>query len=402
MRPVAFDKSLSGPLAGLRIVDLTRVVAGNMTSVQLADFGADVIKIEPPGGDPLREWREAGSSLFWKVYGRNKRSIVIDVRAESGLDTLRRLIASADVLIENFRPGTLEAMGLSPDVLLGQNPRLVILRISGFGQTGPYAKRPGFGTLIEAMSGFASRTGFADREPVLPPFALADMVAGLQGAMAVMIALYARDLRGGAGQVIDLSLLEGLFSTLGPQAAEHRLTNRARERVGSASASSAPRNIYQCRDGGYCALSGATQAMAARIFAVIGRPELAVDPRFATNQERVRNREALDAEIGAWFATRTRDEAMEAMREADVTVGPVYDVADAVTDPHFLDRILVDVPDPELGTVPMHAITPQMSGTPGQWRRPAPAPGEHTDDILQEIGLGADAIAELRRSGSVR
>jgi crotonobetainyl-CoA:carnitine CoA-transferase CaiB-like acyl-CoA transferase len=393
---IAFDRNDKGPLAGIKVIDLSRVVAGNMTSVQLADFGADVIKVEPPGGDPLREWRERGASLFWKVYGRNKRSIVIDVRSPEGLALLRDLILSADVLIENFRPGTLEAMGLDPDKLRLEKPSLVVLRISGFGQTGPYASRPGFGTLIEAMSGLASRTGFADREPVLPPFALADMVAGLQGAMSVMIALYARDRNGCPGQTIDLSLLEGLFSILGPQAAEYELTARPRERVGSASASSAPRNIYRCRDGKYLALSGATQAMALRIFTVIGRPELATDIRFRDNQSRVRNREALDSAIGDWFATLDRSDAIATMETADVTVCPVYDSADAVRDAHFVDRILVDADDGELGTVPMHRITPRLSATPGTWRYQAPATGENSIEILEEIGLDREAISRLR------
>lgn len=398
---VEFDRDRNGPLAGLRVIDLSRVVAGNMTSFQLGDFGADVIKVEPPAGDPLREWREAGQSLFWKVYGRNKRSIAIDVRQTDGLAVLKDLIRQADVLIENFRAGTLEAMGLSPDILLAINPQLIVLRISGFGQSGPYAQQPGFGTLIEAMSGFASRTGFADRDPVLPPFALADMVSGLQGAMAIMIALYARDVGKASGQVIDLSLLEGLFSTLGPQAAEHRLTGKTRERLGSASNSSAPRNIYRCGDGKFLALSGATQAMAQRIFAVIERPDMMSDPRFASNQARVRNREELDSAIAHWFSTRTRDEAMQAMQAADVTVGPVYDVADIVNDPHFQERILVEADDAELESVPMQTITPRLSETPGVWRHPAPDIGEQTDDILREFGFDDDRIAQLRATKAV-
>lgn len=213
-----FDGAATGPLEGIRVVDLSRLMAGNMLSLQLGDFGADVIKVEPPEGDPLRDWKEEGHSFFWKAYGRNKRSICLNLREAAQMDVLLKLIDTADVFIENFRPGTLEKMGLAPETLLERNPRLVVVRISGFGQTGPYAHLPGFGTIVEAMSGFADRTGFPDREPVLPPLALADMIAGVYGASAVMTALYARDVRGGRGQVIDLSLLESMFSVLGPEA----------------------------------------------------------------------------------------------------------------------------------------------------------------------------------------
>jgi crotonobetainyl-CoA:carnitine CoA-transferase CaiB-like acyl-CoA transferase len=305
------------------------------------------------------------------------------------------------VFIENYRPGTLETMGLAPDTLLARNPRLIVVRISGFGQTGPYAKQPGFGTLVEAMSGFADRTGFPDREPVLPPLALADMIAGLSGAMAVVTALLARE-RGGAGQVIDLSLLEPIFSTLGPEAAIHRRTGKIKQRVGNGSNTSAPRNIYRCADGGYVALSGSTQAMARRIFAVIGAPQMIEDPRFATNSDRVRHRPLVDAAVGGWFAERSRDDALVAMRDAGVTAGPVYNIADAVADPHFVAReVLVEVEDSELGSIPVHNMTPRLSRTPGVWRRQAPALGEHTDGLLAAAGYDTAAIARLRAEGSV-
>src|SRR6202166_1531517 len=222
--PIRFDAAATGPLDGIRVLDLTRLVAGNMLSLQLADFGADVIKVEPPSGDPLRDWRAGGKELHWKTYARNKRSIVLNFRHAGAKAALLRLAATADVFIENFRPGTLEDMDLGPDVLLGANPDLIIVRVSGFGQTGPYATLPGFGTLVEAMSGFAALTGFADREPVLPPFALADMIAGLYGAFATMTALRAREQGKARGQVIDLSLLEAIFSVLGPEAAIYRMS----------------------------------------------------------------------------------------------------------------------------------------------------------------------------------
>ena len=343
-----------------------------MLSLQLADFGADVIKIEPLEGDPLRAWRDGGEQLFWKVYSRNKMSAALDLRNATAKDALLRLAETADVLIESFRPGTLEKMGLAPTVLLARNPRLIVVRVSGFGQTGPYSELPGFGTLVEAMSGLAARTGFPDREPLLPPLALADMIAGLSGAMATVTALLARE-KGAGGQVIDLSLLEPLFSVLGPEAAIYKRTGEMKQRAGNGISLSSPRNIYACADGKFAALSGSTPAMAKRVFEVIGRPEMIEDARFRTNSDRVKNRHLVDEAVGAWFSKKTRDEALAEMRAAGVTVGPVYNIDDVVADPHFLEReILVDVEDPELGSIPMHNIVPRLSATPGVWRRPAP------------------------------
>lgn len=398
--PIRFDPSAKGPLAGMRVLDLSRLVAGNMLSLQLGDFGADVIKVEPPEGDPLRAWRDGGEQLFWKTYSRNKMSVVLNLRDGSARDILLRLADTADVFIENYRPGTLEAMGLAPETLLARNNRLVVVRISGFGQTGPYARQPGFGTLVEAMSGFADRTGFPDREPVLPPLALADMIAGLSGAMAAVTALLARE-RGAGGQVIDLSLLEPIFSTLGPEAAIHQRTGAIKQRAGNGSNISAPRNIYRCADGGYVALSGSTQAMAKRIFEVIGQPGMIGDPRFRTNSDRVRHRALVDEAVGGWFAALPRDEALKRMQAASVAAGPVYNIADAVADPHFQQRqVLVDVEDRELGSLPVHNIVPRLSATPGVWRRPAPALGEHTDEVLASLGFDEPGIAALRAEGA--
>jgi crotonobetainyl-CoA:carnitine CoA-transferase CaiB-like acyl-CoA transferase len=398
---VAFDAGRKGPLDGVRALDLSRLVAGNMLSLQLGDLGAEVIKVEPPRGDPLRDWREDGEPLFWKTYARNKRSLVLDLRVAEAREALLRLVARADVMIENYRPGTLEEMGLGPNVLHARNPDLILVRISGFGQTGPYAELPGFGTLVEAMSGFAARTGFPDREPVLPPLALADMIAGLYGSNAVVTALFAR-MRGTArGQVIDVSLLEAIFSILGPEAAIYRHTGKVKERVGSASNTSAPRNVYRCSDGQYVALSASMQNMAKRVLAVIGRPEMIEEERFRTNSARVKpqNRALLDAAVGGWFAQRTRAEALRIMRENEVTVGPVYNIDDAVEDEHFRAReIIVDAQDEDLGVIPMHNIVPRLSATPGVWRRPAPTLGEHTDEILKEGGYDAAGIAALRAS----
>ncbi len=394
--PIKFDPTATGPLDGIRVLDLTRLVAGNMLSLQLADFGADVIKVEPPSGDPLRDWRDGGHELHWKTYARNKRSLVLNFRHAGAKAVLLRLAATADVFMESFRPGTLEKMEIAPEVLLKANPGLVIVRVSGFGQTGPYAPLPGFGTLVEAMSGLADRNGFPDREPVLPPLALADMIAGLYGSFAVMTALRARD-RGGRGQIIDLSLLEAMFSVLGPEAAIYRQTGVVKERTGSGSHTSAPRNVYRCQDGRYVALSGSTQAMARRIFGVIGRADMIADTRFSSNAARVQHRGLVDEAVGGWFAARTREEALATMRKAGVTVGPVYTIADAVADAHFRGRgILVDVEDAELGAVPMHNIVPRLSQSAGAWRRPAPRLGEHTDAVLAEAGFDGEAIARLK------
>ena len=399
---VTFDARAEGPLGGVRALDLSRLVAGNMLSLQLADFGADVIKIEPPSGDPLRDWRDGDQQLHWKTYARNKRSVVLNLRQPAARDALVRLVATADVFIENYRPGTLEEMQLSPDILLRANPDLIIVRISGFGQTGPYASLPGFGTLVEAMSGFAARTGFPDREPVLPPFALADMVAGLYGAFATMTALRARDHHKARGQVIDVSLLEAIFSVLGPEASIYQLTGKLKERVGSGSNTSSPRNVYRCCDGSYVAMSASTETMARRVFQAIGRPDMIEDPRFRSNSDRLKHRALVDEAVGAWFATRAREDALRLMRDANVTVGPVYSIADAMLDPHFREReIIVAVEDGELGRVPMHNIVPRLSETPGVWQRPAPLLGEQTDIILAEVGFTPEMIARLRKDGAV-
>ncbi|MGY2048006.1 CaiB/BaiF CoA transferase family protein [Methylobacterium sp. JK268] len=378
-----------GPLAGIRVLDLSRLVAGNMLSLQLADFGADVIKLEPGRGDPLRHWQENGISAWWKVYSRNKRSIRLDLKTSEGKDTLRRLVPGAQVLVEGFRPGVMEAAGFGPDALLALNPKLVIVRVSGFGQTGPYAQRPGFGSLIEAMSGFAAKNGFADKPPALPNLALADMVAGLSGAFATLAALRVAERPDGVGQVVDLSLLEPLHATLGPDAAIHRLTGRSPSRIGNRVSITAPRNVYPTRDGEWIALSASTQDMAARLFRAIGRPEMIEDPRFSTNSARLDNVEEVDAVVGGFIAARDLAENLAYFEKAEVTVGPVYDPAGFARDPHVQGRgVLVEVEDPEVGAIPMHAPFPRLSRTPARIRRVAPALGQDEGDIAAELGEG--------------
>lgn len=391
-----------GPLDGIRVLDLSRLFAGNSLSQTLADFGAEVIKVEPHDGDTLRGWRTAGVQTNWKLYCRNKKSVAIKFRDARALDLLLDMVKTADVFIESFRPGTLEKMGLAPQVLLEANPRLIVVRISGWGQEGPYSRRPGFGTLIEGMAGFASLNGFPDREPVLPPMYLADAFAGSYGATAVLIALRSIEMGGGAGQVIDVPLLDPLFHVLGPQAANYRLTGRVKPRAGSRSTNSGPRNVYLTRDGLYVSLSASTQKMAERVFCSIGRPELAADPRYATNAERVRHAAELDAIIGEFIAQRTQAENVAFFEAAEVTIGPVYDISQIVEDPHFIEReILADYPDEEMGAFPMHHVVPRLSRTPGSIRTPAPRLGEHNRQVLAEIGIDEARYQALLDGGVV-
>lgn len=398
----SYEPAAIGPLAGVRALDLSRLIAGNTLTQVLGDFGAEVIKVEPPAGDTLRAWQTHGVPTHWKLYSRNKKSLCLELRKPEARELLLDLIPTAAIFIESFRPGTLEDMGLAPEGLLERNPKLVIVRISGWGQDGPYRRRPGFGTLVEGMSGFASINGFADREPVLPPMYLADTVAGLYGAAGVMIALREVEKNGGRGQVIDLPLLDPLFAVLGPQAANFRLTGKVKPRTGSRSTNAAPRNAYRCRDGQYVGLSASTQKMAERVFRSIGRPDLVDDPRYRTNVERVKHAEGLDAIIGAFVAQRTQAENVAFFERAEVTIGPIYDISQIVEDPHVLERELIaDYPDPEMGAFPMHHVVPRFLGTPGAIRTPAPRLGEHNRALLAEIGVDHTTYARLLAAGAL-
>jgi len=396
------------PLAGVTVVDLGQVIAGPSIAMLLGDFGAEVIKVEnPAGGDQVRQFghERNGASLHSKLISRNKRSVAIDLRRPEGQDLVRRLLvgADADVLIESFRPGTLERWNLSYERLRQELPGLIVVRVSGFGQSGPYRDRPGFGTLAEAMSGFAHVTGQADGPPTLPPFAVADNVAALQAAFGALVALYHRDRKGGGeGQVIDVSLLEPIFGMLGIYLVEYDQLGLVAERHGNRTAS-APRNTYATADGRWIAIAGSTQSITVRLFEAIGRPELVTDPRFATNRARGKNADELDAIIGAWVGERTQQDVVDTLVAANVAVAPILHAGDLAVDPHLKERgAIVDVPDDELGTVRMPAPQPVMTATPGRVRSAGPRLGQHTAEVLAEyLGLGEDELGALHAEGVI-
>jgi crotonobetainyl-CoA:carnitine CoA-transferase CaiB-like acyl-CoA transferase len=401
MHSLPWQPEARGPLHGLRILDLSRVAAGNMLTLQLADFGAEVLKVEPPGGDTLRGMKVEGAETYWKVYARNKKSVCVDFRRPESIELLKRLAADADALIENFRPGTLEDMGLGPDVLLGINPGLVVVRISGWGHTGRYRHKPGFGTLAEGYSGFAAISGFADREPLLPAIFLGDMTTGLYGAYAVMVGLWNVRINGGTGQVIELSLFDAMLSILGPQAANFKLTGQVKPRTGSRSTTNSPRNVYRTADERWMCLSASTQATASRLFVAIGRADMNADPRFLSNALRLKNVQEVDRIVGGFIGARTLAENLEFFDREQITVGPVYDASQLAADPYVIEReSLVELEDPEHGPLPMHNVVPRMSDTPGRMRMPAPAVGEHTRDVLQPL-LGEALYRRLVSEGVI-
>lgn len=398
-----YQRDAQSPLAGLRVLDISRLVAGNMVTHVLADFGAEVLKIEDPTrGDDLRNWRVEGVATYWKVYARNKKSLTLDYRTEDGRRLFAELVKTANVLVENFVPGRLEKYDLGPDWLHSVNDKLIIVRVSGWGQTGPFKHKPGFGSLVEAMSGFAAMNGFGDRPPVLPPLALADMVAGLYGAAAIAVALRHIEIGGGAGQVIDLSLFEPMLAILGPQAANYALSGTVAPRIGSRSTTASPRSVYECSDGKFVAMSASMQSMAEKLFTTMGRPDLIADPRYRTNTDRIRNDAALDAIVADFMKARTQAENLELFDKAGVTVGPVCDASDLATHPYIAGReALIALPDEEMGELPMHNVTPRLSATPGTIRTPAPTLGQHTAELLAELGIEADELARLKAAGVV-
>ncbi|MFI8964594.1 CaiB/BaiF CoA transferase family protein [Streptomyces sp. NPDC053493] len=394
----------SSPLRGLRVLDVATLFAGPLAATLLGDFGADVVKVEHPRKpDPSRGHGPAkdGVGLWWKVLGRNKRTMTLDLSTPGGRDTLLRLAADADVIVENFRPGTLERWGLGWPELSGVNPRLVLARVTGFGQSGPYAHRPGFGTLAEAMSGFAAITGEPNGPPTLPPFGLADSVAALATAYAVMTALTARNTTG-RGQVVDMAIIEPMLSVIGPHLLWYDQLGYVQPRTGNRSRNNAPRNTYRTADGSWVAVSTSAQSIAERVLRLVGRPELIDEPWFADGTGRAAHADVLDEAVGSWIARRTRDEAMTAFEKAEAAIAPVYDVRDVLEDPQFRALgTVAEVADPELGPIRMQNVLFRLSETPGAVRWAGRPHGADTAELLTELGLTADDIATLRAQGAV-
>ncbi|MEU1282022.1 CoA transferase [Streptomyces sp. NPDC005805] len=392
------------PLAGLRVLDLATLFAGPLCATLLGDYGAEVVKVEHPRRpDPSRGHGPAkdGVGLWWKVLGRNKRAITLDLSTPGGRDTLLRLAAGADVVVENFRPGTLERWGLGWEELSAANPRLVLARVTGFGQFGPYAHRPGFGTLAEAMSGFAAATGEPDGPPTLPPFGLADSVAALATAYAVMTALTARASTG-RGQVVDLAIIEPILAVLGPQALWYDQLGYVQPRTGNRSRNNSPRNIYRTLDGRWVAVSTSAQSVAERVMRLVGRPELIEEPWFATGSGRAEHAEELDGAVGGWIARSSCADAVAAFEKAEAAIAPVYDIRDVLTDPQYRALgTITEVPDPELGTLRMQNVLFRLSETPGAIRWAGRPHGADTEEVLAELGLTSADITALRTEGAL-
>ncbi|MGW0707702.1 CaiB/BaiF CoA transferase family protein [Streptomyces sp. NPDC002643] len=392
------------PLTHLRVLDLATLFAGPLAATMLGDFGAEVIKVEhPTKPDPSRGHGPSkdGVGLWWKLLGRNKRTLTLNLSTPGGRDTLLRLAAGSDVIIENFRPGTLEKWGLGWQELSAANPRLVLARVTGFGQFGPYAHRPGFGTLAEAMSGFAAITGEPEAPPVLPPFGLADSIAGLATAYAVMTALAARD-RTGEGQIVDMAIIEPILTVLGPQPLWYDQLGHVQPRTGNRSANNAPRNTYRTADGSWVAVSTSAQSVAERVMRLVGRAELIDEPWFGSGADRARHADVLDDAVGAWIARHTREEVIEVFEKAEAAVAPIQDVREVMTDPQYraLDTITT-VDDPDLGPLRMQNVLFRLSATPGSIRWAGRPHGADTQTILTELGLTETDLATLREEGAV-
>ncbi|MEU4548529.1 CaiB/BaiF CoA transferase family protein [Nonomuraea dietziae] len=391
-------------LADIRVIDAATLFAGPSAAMMLGDFGADVIKIEHPRrGDPSRGHGAAkdGVGLWWKSLSRNKRAAAVDLSKPEGQEILRRLVRESDVLVENFRPGTLERWGLAPDDLLALNPRLIVARMTGFGQFGPMASRPGFGTLAEAMSGFASMTGEPEGPPTLPPLALADGIAGLAMSYAVMVALHARE-RTGRGQVVDMAIIEPIMGLLGPQMTAYKALGVVPRRTGNRSSSNAPRNTYRTRDGRWLAVSTSAQTIAERVVTLVGRPDLVAQPWFSSGAGRVEHVEELDEAVGSWIAARDAEEVVARFEEAQAAIAPIYNVKDIAEDPQYAAlNTFVELPDEELGSVTVQNVLFRLSETPGEVRWTGRPLGRDTDEVLGELDYTPEQIKQLRENGVI-
>lgn len=396
---------MPGPLEGVRVLDVSTVLAGPLCCQILGDYGADVIKIEhPQKGDSMRGHGQSknGVPLWWKMLSRNKRCVGLYLGDPEGAQVFLELAATADVIVENFRPGTLERWGVGYEKLREINPGIVLVRVTGFGQEGPYAHRPGFGTLAESMSGFAAITGEPNGPPTLPPFGLADSIAGISAASAALMALYHRDARGGDGQQIDLSILEPIVTALGSQPTVWDQLRELQPRTGNRSDNNAPRNTYKTKDGKWVAISTSANSIAERVMHLVGHPEVIAEEWFATGKGRAEHGDELDAYVADWIVQRTRDEVLDAFEAADAAIAPVYDAADLMEDPHVIARdTITTVQDEDLGPMKMQNVLFRMSQTPGGIKFTGRALGADTDAVLGEIGVDTARIAALRERGVV-
>jgi crotonobetainyl-CoA:carnitine CoA-transferase CaiB-like acyl-CoA transferase len=397
------------PLSGIRVIEVGQLLAGPFAGTMLAYFGAEVIKVEPPGeGDPIRGWRlldEEGTSYWWRSLGRNKKSLTLNLRAPEGREILGDLLNDADVLIENFKPGTMEKWGLGPDEVSKRNPNLIYTRISGYGQTGPYSRKPGYASVTEAYSGFRYINGFADDAPVRPNLSLGDSVAGLHAAMGILLALLARKSSDteANGQVVDVALYESMFNLMEGIVPEYSGAGEIRQPAGSTITGIVPTNTYLCSDGKHVVIGGNGDSIYVRLMTAIGREDLAKDPRLASNPGRVTHQKLIDGAIAAWADQLTSIQVIQAMEDADVPVGAIFSIADAFEDPHYQARGMfeqVQVPNRD-DTLAIPAILPKLMGTPGSTEWPGGEVGSHTDDLLTAMGLAADRIAALKERGIV-
>ena len=393
------------PIEGLRVIDSSTVIAGPTIGMLMGDFGADVIKVEHPRGDPLRDtgYQKDGVGLWFKMANRNKRGITMNFNTPRGQELFKSLVRTADVVIENFRTGTMEKWGLGWEDLRSINPKLVMVRVTGFGQTGPYKNRPGFGTIAEAFSGFASMTGEADGPPTLPNFGLADGIAAAYGTFATMFALYHRDAKGGNGQYIDLSIYEPLFQVLGPQPLQFDQLGIIQERLGNRSKNNAPRNTYRTRDGHWVAISTNSPAIVKRVMTLCGGKVAAEDPRFQTPQDRVAHIDEVDEIVASWIGRHDLQVVLEEFEKAEAAIGPAYDIGQIFQDPQYQARgNIIEVLDDDLGPIKMTSAFPLMSETPAKIRHAGPRKGEHNREILVgELGLSEQELAELEKDGVI-
>ncbi|RRQ28615.1 CoA transferase [Rhodococcus sp. Eu-32] len=396
---------MTGPLEGIKVLDISTILAGPLVAQILGDFGADVIKIEhPTRPDGMRGHGldKDGHPLWWTMISRNKRTMTLNLGSEQGAEIFESLAAEADVVVENFRPGTLERWGLGYDVLSEKNPGLILLRVTGFGQTGPYSTRPAFGTLVESMSGFAHLTGAADGPPTLPAFGLADSLAGIAGSSAVSMALLHRTNNGGKGQVIDLDLLSPIMAAVGPGIIYADQLGIDQERTGNRSSNNAPRNLYKTSDGHWLAISTSANSIAERVLTLVGHAEVIDEPWFATGRQRAAHADLLDEYVGGWIGERTREEVVAEFEKAGAAVAPVYKPSELLDDPQVnAIEMVTTVEDDDLGPVRMQNVMWRMGDSPGSIRHTGRAHGEDTNAVLAELGCDADSIEELHKSGVV-